>query len=116
MSPLVATENASDSRSEDKEIPKRRKSVSSSASVDGTNTGNITPEKTDLHRQNDKDGKELHYVEGWKLFSLLFAVITSVFVVLLDMIIIVTAIPRITSTFHSLPDVGWYGAAYNLSR
>jgi hypothetical protein len=44
------------------------------------------------------------------------ALIMAVFVVLLDMIIIVTAIPKITSTFHSLPDVGWYGAAYNLSR
>lgn len=56
------------------------------------------------------------YITGWKLFSLMFALVTSVFVVLLDMIIIVTAIPKITSTFHSLPDVGWYGAAYNLAR
>lgn len=56
------------------------------------------------------------YVTGWKLFSLMFALITSVFVVLLDMIIIVTAIPKITSAFESLPDIGWYGAAYNLAR
>jgi hypothetical protein len=26
------------------------------------------------------------------------------------------AIPRITNDFHSLPDVGWYGSAYMLSR
>ena len=25
------------------------------------------------------------------------------------------AIPKITSDFHSLPDVGWYGAAYQLA-
>ena len=26
------------------------------------------------------------------------------------------AIPRITSDFHSLPDVGWYGSAYLLAK
>jgi hypothetical protein len=26
------------------------------------------------------------------------------------------AIPRITSDFHSLTDVGWYGTAYLLSK
>lgn len=26
------------------------------------------------------------------------------------------AIPRITSEFHSLADVGWYGSAYQLAR
>jgi hypothetical protein len=26
------------------------------------------------------------------------------------------AVPRITSEFHSLPDIGWYGGAYQLGR
>ncbi|KAJ2973423.1 hypothetical protein NQ176_g6615 [Zarea fungicola] len=30
----------------------------------------------------------------------------------LDRSIVATAIPKITSEFHSLPDVGWYGSAY----
>ncbi|KAF2812286.1 MFS general substrate transporter [Mytilinidion resinicola] len=34
---------------------------------------------------------------------------------LLDVVIIVTAIPSITDAFHSLPDVGWYGGAYTLA-
>ncbi|KAF2029783.1 putative MFS multidrug transporter [Setomelanomma holmii] len=66
-------------------------------------------------REDASQEEKQTYVTGWKLFSLMFALITSVFVVLLDMIIIVTAIPKITSTFHSLSDVGWYGAAYNLA-
>ncbi|KAJ6444997.1 MFS multidrug transporter [Purpureocillium lavendulum] len=37
------------------------------------------------------------------------------FLLLLDSTIISTAIPQITSEFHSLKDVGWYGAAYQLS-
>jgi hypothetical protein len=69
------------------------------------------------------------YLTGFKLFIVLFAVTIVAFLMLLDTSIIVTvrtiysqqacyllltiqAIPRITSDFHSLDDVGWYGAAY----
>ncbi|KAJ5598454.1 Major facilitator superfamily domain general substrate transporter [Penicillium hordei] len=38
------------------------------------------------------------------------------FLILLDASIVSTAIPRITTTFHSLNDVGWYGTAYLLSN
>ncbi|KAL5342653.1 major facilitator superfamily domain-containing protein [Aspergillus crustosus] len=38
------------------------------------------------------------------------------YLVLLDASIVSTAIPRITSTFHSLNDVGWYGTAYLLTN
>lgn len=76
------------------------------------------------------------YVTGWKLWSMLVS-ITSVFIlVLLDMSIVATvsimvrfqtltepsadstskAVPEITSRFHSLRDVGWYGSAYLLAR
>ncbi|KAH7323910.1 putative MFS transporter [Rhexocercosporidium sp. MPI-PUGE-AT-0058] len=37
------------------------------------------------------------------------------FLVLLDVSIIATAIPQITSEFQSLLDVGWYGSAYQLT-
>ena len=30
--------------------------------------------------------------------------------------IVSQAIPQITTDFHSLEDVGWYGAAYNFCR
>jgi MFS family permease len=33
-----------------------------------------------------------------------------------DIYIAATAIPRITDTFHSLDDVGWYGSAYFLTQ
>ncbi|KAL4864371.1 hypothetical protein BDV12DRAFT_201149 [Aspergillus spectabilis] len=38
------------------------------------------------------------------------------YLVLLDASIVSTAIPRITSAFHSLNDVGWYGTAYLLTN
>jgi hypothetical protein len=36
------------------------------------------------------------------------------FLTLLDTAIVATAVPRITDTFHSLKDVGWYAGAYQL--
>ena len=36
----------------------------------------------------------------------------SIFLVSLDLTIVATAIPKITSKFHSLDDVSWYSAAF----
>ncbi|KAF8852801.1 efflux pump [Acephala macrosclerotiorum] len=58
---------------------------------------------------------EQQYVTGLKLQVVVGSVTFVLFLMVLDMSIIVTAIPRITSDFHSLPDMGWYGSAYLLS-
>ncbi|KAK7420979.1 hypothetical protein QQZ08_010152 [Neonectria magnoliae] len=55
------------------------------------------------------------YVTGWKLVSLMISITVAAFLMLLDMSIITTAIPRITEQFHSLDDIGWYGSSYNLA-
>ncbi|KAI2467936.1 putative MFS multidrug transporter [Annulohypoxylon bovei var. microspora] len=55
------------------------------------------------------------YVTGYKLMLLLFSVTTFFFLLMLDMSIISTAIPQITSDFHSLQDIGWYSGAYQLT-
>ncbi|KAL4792163.1 major facilitator superfamily domain-containing protein [Aspergillus venezuelensis] len=54
-------------------------------------------------------------VTGFKLFGILASVTLSAFLMLLDGSIIGVAIPNITSQFHSIHDVGWYTAAYQLS-
>ena len=56
------------------------------------------------------------WVTGLALFTILGAICLVCFLMLLDTSIIVTAIPQITTDFHSLQDVGWYGSAYQLSR
>ncbi|KAH8705863.1 putative MFS multidrug transporter [Talaromyces proteolyticus] len=56
-----------------------------------------------------------NYITGIKLALVMLSVTLVAFLVLLDMAIIATAIPRITSQFHSLQDVGWYGSAYQLA-
>ncbi|KAK9315522.1 major facilitator superfamily domain, general substrate transporter [Lipomyces starkeyi] len=59
--------------------------------------------------------QEYEWVTGWKLFMIMTAVTLVALLMLLDTSIVVTAIPRITSQFHSLADVGWYGSAYQLA-
>ncbi|KAF5664266.1 major facilitator superfamily transporter [Fusarium heterosporum] len=58
---------------------------------------------------------ETSYVEGVPLLLVMGAVSVASFLVLLDTSIIATAIPQITSDFHSLQDISWYGSAYQLS-
>jgi MFS family permease len=44
----------------------------------------------------------------------MFAIFMAAFLVALDRTIIATAIPKITDTFNSLGDIGWYASAYLL--
>ncbi|OCT48657.1 putative HC-toxin efflux carrier TOXA [Cladophialophora carrionii] len=44
--------------------------------------------------------------------SIVLALCLAIFLVALDNLIISTAIPTITNTFHSLDDVSWYGSSY----
>ena len=60
--------------------------------------------------------EEYEYITGLKLVIVLASVTLAAFPMLLDTTIIVTAIPRITSDFYSLDDVGWYGSAYLLAK
>lgn len=61
---------------------------------------------------NDGDSK---YPSGTKLGFLTFGLAMATFVIALDNTIIATAIPRITTDFDSLNDVGWYGSSYLLT-
>ncbi|TQW00433.1 hypothetical protein V2A60_001515 [Cordyceps javanica] len=73
--------------------------------------GSFTPES--VLKATEKETPE--YIHGWKLFSVMLAITLACFLYLLDVSILVTAIPKITSDFHSLTDIGWYGATYNLA-
>ncbi|KIW02542.1 uncharacterized protein PV09_05998 [Verruconis gallopava] len=64
----------------------------------------------------EQPNMETSYITGIKLWSMLASLVLVFFLLLLDMSIVATAIPKITSQFHSLHDVGWYGSAYLLSN
>jgi len=60
--------------------------------------------------------EEGQWLSGLPLSTILGAVCLVCFLMLLDTSIVVTAIPQITSDFHSLQDLGWYASAYQLAR
>ncbi|EZF71166.1 hypothetical protein H105_06573 [Trichophyton soudanense CBS 452.61] len=81
----------------------------------------MSPDKEILSSDLDaqKPGKidtspvsSVEYVTGFKLFLIVSSVALACFLMLLDTMVIGTAIPHITNTFNSLPDVGWYASAY----
>ncbi|KAJ5591582.1 MFS multidrug transporter [Penicillium hispanicum] len=108
-----------------------RKEVASTSS-------NVLKEKTKdepITAQNTSHTPEKHeWITGVKLAIIITAITLVTLLMLLDTSIVVTvsmpafgldiygslmttqAIPRITSEFHSLPDIGWYGSAYQLAR
>ncbi|KAJ0412943.1 major facilitator superfamily domain-containing protein, partial [Aspergillus carlsbadensis] len=66
--------------------------------------------------QQSPDVGELSYPTGFSVTATMVALTLTSYLVLLDTSIVSTAIPRITSDFHSLNDVGWYGTAYLLAN
>ncbi|KAF2726752.1 efflux pump antibiotic resistance protein [Polyplosphaeria fusca] len=48
----------------------------------------------------------------WNLIIITFSLALGTFLVALDTLIVGIAIPTITSQFHSLDDIAWYGSAY----
>jgi len=73
---------------------------------------NATDEKK---KAEDEPEDESKYLTGMKLALLTLGLALSTFVIALDNTIIATAIPRITTVFDSLNDVGWYGSSYLLT-
>lgn len=68
--------------------------------------------------QNPSDefvtGYEHNYVTGIARWLILGPVTLTYFTFFLDLAVLSTATPAITSEFNSLTDIGWYGGAYQL--
>ena len=68
---------------------------------------------------SSKDHKQANAEQNFnpksaKFWIIILSVYVSIFLVMLDRMIITTAIPSITDEFHSI-QVGWYGSAYMLT-
>ncbi|KAH6613225.1 major facilitator superfamily-domain-containing protein [Chaetomium tenue] len=59
---------------------------------------------------------ETEYPGGFKLFSIILALVMGIFLASLDMTIVATAIPKITDEFHGLDKVSWYSAAFFMTN
>ncbi|KAI5788383.1 putative efflux pump antibiotic resistance protein [Geopyxis carbonaria] len=71
-----------------------------------------TPQTPDTEAQ---DADAIVPLTGVKLYGIFIGLALVVLLVALDVAILATAIPRITSDLHSIADVGWYGSVYLLS-
>src|SRR5262245_30978768 len=71
--------------------------------------------------EGDGDGADVQtedeskYLSGFKLGILSLGLCLTTFVIDLDNTFIANAIPKITTVFNSLEDVGWYGSSYLLT-
>lgn len=64
----------------------------------------------------NKPGEYQHeFPTGIRLASILAGVTISYYLLFLDLAIISTATPAITTEFDSLTDIGWYAGAYQLA-
>lgn len=76
----------------------------------------ITPKEEALEPSDRKPDEETfetkipNYPQGIKLITIILALCFAVFLVALDQTIISTAIPRITTRFQSVDDIGWYSS------
>lgn len=82
--------------------------------VESEKRTSTTDEKTDDTPKEEPED-ESKYLSGFKLAILSIGLCLTTFVIALDNTIIATAIPKITSVFNSLEDVGWYGSSYLLT-
>lgn len=73
-----------------------------------------TDVKADITRTETRES-QIEYPTGPKLMIIMASLYLAMFLVALDRTIIATAIPRITDTFNSIDDIGWYGSAYLLT-
>ncbi|KIW86763.1 uncharacterized protein Z519_12549 [Cladophialophora bantiana CBS 173.52] len=62
--------------------------------------------------QREKETDRAKILLGRQVYILFAAVFVSTFLIALNGSIIATAIPKITTHFNSLKDIGWYGSAY----
>lgn len=56
------------------------------------------------------------YPTGWKFALVIISLVCGILLVAIDNTIIAVAVPKISTEFKALDDVGWYGSAYLLTE
>lgn len=77
--------------------------------------GNGKDNHADAIKRTETRESQIEYPTGPKLWVIIGSLYLAMFLVALDRTIIATAIPRITDSFNSIDDIGWYGSAYLLT-
>lgn len=75
-----------------------------------------SPDDQPTPAEPEKAQTEEEYLHGRPLYLLIVALVLAVIIMALDISIVATAIPRITDTFDTISDMGWYGAAFMITN
>ncbi|KAF2804778.1 MFS general substrate transporter [Mytilinidion resinicola] len=70
---------------------------------------------TSIDKEGSQEETAVFELAGSKLLLVMIGLALAIFLSSIDGSIISTAIPRITSQFGSIDDIGWYGSAYSLA-
>ncbi|KAJ5368692.1 Aspyridones efflux protein [Penicillium cataractarum] len=73
-------------------------------------------EQAETRPDEEDAGESSNYINGSRLYVLSAAFTMAGIMLAIDGSILSTAIPRITSEFNSIDDIGWYGSAYLLAQ
>ncbi|KAJ6127766.1 hypothetical protein N7471_008983 [Penicillium samsonianum] len=84
--------------------------------VDERTSAEVLPSRDSATMFSDEEDESKANVlpMGWQLVGIIGSLMMAVFCMALDNTIISVAIPKITTEFHNLNDVGWYASAYLL--
>jgi len=69
----------------------------------------------DIEKSKHEEEPPAFELTGSKLFLVMLGLGLAIFLMSIDTSIIATAVPRITSQFGSVSDIGWYGSAYSFA-
>lgn len=64
---------------------------------------------------NNQHNEQSTYLKGWRLGIIIASLFMGAFLIALDTNIVGVAIPQISTEFHALQDIAWYGSAYLLT-
>ncbi|KAF4768737.1 Major facilitator superfamily domain general substrate transporter [Penicillium solitum] len=90
-----------------------RYSIPEEPPIDSSNLGG-KQDDTEISASSDDTELKREYPSGLAVTLILTSVTLAYFLFFLDLAVISTATPAITTQFDSLVDVGWYGGAYQL--
>ena len=95
-------------------IPRSQETSTSNQKEEIGDLDGQTQDGLDSSMDSPETAKESTFITGIPLYLVNLSITLAAALLFLDTAIIATAIPRITDEFNSLPDVGWYGSAYQL--
>lgn len=96
-------------------LPAGEEGEESHAHVPSTNgdlKGELNGETAPLEAASSEDVK---YPTGWRLWIIIISLLFGTLLIAIDNTIIGTVIPKISTIFKALENVGWYGSAYLLT-